>query len=561
MKKIPLPSGLSLKEDGLYFEEDWVSSPITVLAHTRDDNKENWGRLVEFYDLDQHLHKLTIPFDMFARDCSELFSILLSQGLRISNKRGLRNKLADYLQNTPLSKKVLCVPRIGWHKGSFILPDGSIPESDEVYLQSSTSNFTGFREAGTLEEWQEHVAKPCRGNSRLIFSLGCAFAAPLLPLINAESGGFHLKGSSSIGKSTALAVAASVWGSPQYIQQWRATGNAIESVAESHNNALLCLDELGQVDGKEAGETSYMLANESGKNRMKAKGGLRRKPMWKLLFLSTGEISLADKMNESGKRVNAGMLARMADVQADAGKDHRLFDTLNGFEDGAALANHLKQATGLYYGTPIRAFLLHVSKHKDALSTSWATFKKDFVERHVDPKSDGQVKRVADRFALVAYGTELAIQFGVLPYEEGEATQAGATCFLSFVEARGGSSSHEADEAVKQVQAFIEMHHSSRFALIGGTPENLIEEKIYKQVGYRRKRDGGAYEFLFFTGAFNEEVCKGFDPLFVKKTLLKQGRLRVDSDGRYTKTTRLPHLKKNVKMICISSDILTEEAG
>jgi len=548
-----------LKEDGLYFEEDWLSSPITVLAHTRDDNSESWGRLVQFSDLDQHCHELTIPLDTFARDCSDLFSMLLSRGLRITNKRGLRNKLTDYLQNTPLSKKVLCVPRIGWHKDSFILPDGSIPKSDEVYLQSSTSNFIGFQEAGTLEEWKEHVAKPCRGNSRLIFSLGCAFAAPLLPLINAESGGFHLKGSSSIGKSTALAVAASVWGSPQFIQQWKTTGNALEAVAESHNHALLCLDELGQVDGKEAGEIAYMLANESGKNRLKAKGGLRRKYTWKLLFLSTGEISLADKVNESGKRANAGMLARMADVLADAGKDHRLFDTLNGFKDGGELANHLKQTTAQYYGTPIRAFLHHVSQHKNEILTFYEDFKKDFIAKHVDPKADGQVKRVADRFALVAYAAELAIELGILPYEEGEATQGILQCFLSFIEARGGSGSHEADEAVKQVQAFIETHQLSRFALIGGIPENVVEERIYNQAGYRRKKDDGSYDFFFFTDLFNKEVCKGLDPQFVKKELLKQGLLKVDSDGRYTKTTRLPHLNKNAKMICISSDRAVEE--
>ena len=63
MKKGSLPSDFSLKEDGLYFEEDWLSSPITVLAHTRDDNSESWGRLVQFSDLDQHCHELTIPLD------------------------------------------------------------------------------------------------------------------------------------------------------------------------------------------------------------------------------------------------------------------------------------------------------------------------------------------------------------------------------------------------------------------------------------------------------------------------------------------------------------------
>ncbi len=101
---------------------------------------------------------------------------------------------------------------------------------------------------------------------------------------------------------------------------------------------MLCLDELGQVDGKEAGEIAYMLANGSGKNRLKAKGGLRKKFEWNILFLSTGEISIADKINEAGKKAQAGMMARMADIPADSGKGHKLFDTVQNFKDGNALA-------------------------------------------------------------------------------------------------------------------------------------------------------------------------------------------------------------------------------
>ena len=45
------------------------------------------------------------------------------------------------------------------------------------------------------------------------------------------------------------------------MQTWRATANGLEAAAELHNHGLLCLDELGQVDPKEAGETAYLLAD------------------------------------------------------------------------------------------------------------------------------------------------------------------------------------------------------------------------------------------------------------------------------------------------------------
>ena len=51
------------------------------------------------------------------------------------------------------------------------------------------------------------VARPCccdgKGNSRMVFALSVAFAGPLIEPAGEDSGGFHLRGVSSTGKSTA----------------------------------------------------------------------------------------------------------------------------------------------------------------------------------------------------------------------------------------------------------------------------------------------------------------------------------------------------------------------
>ncbi|MCE3232430.1 MAG: primase 2 (PriCT-2) family [Rickettsiaceae bacterium] len=544
--KFKLPPGFTLNEKGLYYDTgkddailEWICSPIHVVSYTRDSSNENWGRLTKFKDLDGHTHECAIPMELLSGDCSELYGLLLSLGLRLTTKKTARNKLTEYLQSIKLDKRATCTSRIGWYDNHFILPDGAIPATDEIYLQSDNGNYLGFRTAGTLKEWQDNIALPCQGNSRLIFSISCAFAAPLLPLLHAESGGFNLKGASSIGKSTALAVAASVWGSSKYIQQWKATGNALEAVAEAHNNALLCLDELGQVDGKEAGEIAYMLANGSGKNRLKAKGGLRKKFEWNILFLSTGEISISDKINEAGKKAQAGMLTRMADIPADANKGHRLFDTVHGFKDGNALAHHLKDNSGKYYGTAIRAFLPYLSPVKDQLPAIIKQMQGDFFAQYLPQDADGQVQRVAHRFVLVAAAGELAIKLGILPYAIGEALVAAGVCFQAWLEARGGSGSYEVDEAINQVRAFFEAHHSSRFAFIGNEYETSKDERIINQAGYKRKVVGG-YEFLVHTETFNKEICKGFDPQMVKKELAERKLLLRDPVGRYVITNRIP---------------------
>lgn len=64
-----------------------------------------------------------------------------------------------------------------------------------------------------------------------------------------------------------MKAATSVCGGPDYWQTWRATGNALEGCASRRNDAAMMLDEIREVDGREAGNIAYMLANGQGKGR------------------------------------------------------------------------------------------------------------------------------------------------------------------------------------------------------------------------------------------------------------------------------------------------------
>ncbi|MBF0427212.1 MAG: DUF927 domain-containing protein, partial [Magnetococcales bacterium] len=193
---------------------------------------------------------------------------MLMRGLEISSVRKARDLLVEYLQRSRPGAVARCVDRTGWHYSVFVFPDATLGESEErVLLQTVAEDPYSFEVAGTLADWQREVAAQCAGNSRLVFAVSAAFAASLLYLAGDESGGFNFIGNSSLGKTVALRVAASVWGGPERLQRWRATSNGLEAVALAHNDSLLCLDELGQVDPREAGEIAYMLANGSGKAR------------------------------------------------------------------------------------------------------------------------------------------------------------------------------------------------------------------------------------------------------------------------------------------------------
>jgi uncharacterized protein (DUF927 family) len=434
-----------VRKDGVYHvNEDgdakWISSPLHVEALTRDDDGCNWGRLLTHVDPDQRRHTYTIPMELFAGDFSAVCARLLNLGVKISSNRKQRDLLAQYIQHAKPEVRALCTTKVGWRDQGFVLPDETLGRlgTERVVFQDGACEHA-LRTAGTLEEWRERVGRLCIGNSRLSFSVSCAFAAPLLRMLGQESGGFHLRGGSSTGKTTSLWVAGSVCGGGPsgYIRTWRTTSNGLEAVAEMHNDLLLLLDELGQIDAKDAGAVAYMLANGQGKVRMNQALGMQRTPTWTTLFLSTGEISLDDQVLAAGGTVHGGQEVRVVEINADAGKGMGLFECIHDHADPARLAKALVDAARRYYGVPIRTFLSHVAKNYEVAGNQIRDMKDNFTTKFRPTRAVSEVDRVLGRFALIAAAGELATQLGITGWPEGEATNASVQCFESWLSIRG----------------------------------------------------------------------------------------------------------------------------
>src|SRR5262249_12948644 len=162
----------------------------------------------------------------------------------------------------------------------------------------------------------DSVAKFVVGHNRLIFGVATAFAPPLLNLIGSESGGFNVRGLSSIGKTTLLCAAASVWGRANehgIIRTWRGTANGLESTATLFSDTLLPLDELGVASPHEVGNIVYSLASGIGKQRSQRDGSARLPNTWRVMVLSTGELGVGEKIREAGGRPRAGQEIRILD--------------------------------------------------------------------------------------------------------------------------------------------------------------------------------------------------------------------------------------------------------
>lgn len=568
-RKNNLPKGFYLDEQGLWFKPEptsnnespssiYICSALYVIAIVRDHANENFARLLEFRDLDGHKHTWVMPMQLLASDGVEYRKELLSRGLIIAPGNKPRQHLTEYIQLCQPVERARCVLQTGWFENCFIFPSDmvGISQKEQILYQSLSSNQFGFGSWGILEEWQK-MAQLCRGNSRLIFSVCVAFAAPLLSLLGEESGGFHFRGQSSTGKSTALRVASSVWGGFDYLQSWRATSNGLEGVAAAHNDSLLCLDEIEEVAPSEVGGVAYMLANGSGKTRSDRHGVARRKASWRLLFLSAGEISIAEHLQQVGKKVRAGQEIRIIDIPADTGK-FGIFEYLHGYENGDAFSKHLCKVCKEHYGLAAREFLKCVVNEKEDVRSLAKELMISLQNRYLPKKASGQVSRAFHRFVLVAVAGEIATCYGITRWEVGDAADAVMKCFNDWLQARGGVGMQEDAAALAQVRKFFELHGSSRF---GACHMSDFELKTINRAGFSRHTEQGL-EYLVLPQVFKTEVCAGLDHTLVAKICIQHGLLIPDSNGKATRPERIPALGTGTTRVYrFSTKVLTEGLG
>lgn len=534
-------NGLHVIKDG---EPTWFAQPLEVIARCRDPHGTGWAKLVVFVNPDGHEVREVIPDTMASGDGPELERYLRERGFTLSPAG--KPRLREYLIESNPTARVRVVSATGWHHVGksnpvYVLPAHAFGSVGEQWLYNvSGDRPKHFASRGTLSEWRDKVAAPCIGNTRLVFVVAAAFAAPLLYLTKDESGGFHIGGDSSDGKTSAMVAACSVSGPPdEYKQQWRVTDNSLEGLAVRYCDALLPLDDLGQADARTIGQSIYMLSNQKGKSRMTDQAGMRKTLEWRLLFLSTGELGLAVKMNEAGQDIRAGQEIRMAEIPADAGAGMGAFENIHDSIDAKKFSDRIKAEANKYYGTALLAWLekLTSANHKSIIEQVDATADK-FIETQLTDKAHGQAKRVARRFALVGAAGELATLFGITGWEKGEAKKAAARCFKDWLDGRGGESDQEQRAMLHRVRAFLEQHGNARFEDVDRVGDGHAP-KVMNRAGYRQESgsaDGGP-TFYISPSVWKGEVCKGYDATNVARLMKARGWL-VGSEGEQKRTPR-----------------------
>lgn len=567
-----VPDGWQLTLAGLYREYgkgddkqvELISGSIWISAIAYGNQKDNWTAVIEFLDIDGHRHKLTCGRDRFHEKGNSLVSELAGLGLYIVPSK--ETKLLQYLVVCNPDIRLRSVDKLGWLDSDNLIyvrqhdTIGTLTETDKpvsVIYKPERHVSIGQSESGNLEDWQTNVVNTASGEDIFLFTLCLAFAPPLLKPALMDSFGLNLSGGTTKGKTTALQIATSVWGNgadpaaaPElsYAKRWNNTANGLEGLAGEHTDGLMALDELGTCAVKEFDYVVYNLLGGLGKGAMTADRQLKKQRRWRLIVLSTGEITVQEKLEQSGKKAKGGQLVRFPDVP------FQLSSKIT-----AAHIDTLKRDCSRYYGTA-------GTKYIEYLASSYVDFNafskdiRDKLDIATDVLKQAAGKnltieqvRCAKRFALVLIGGGLARTAGILRCESQRIQDAVVTTFQAYLKDSPGI--NDGERGILAVRDFILCHQAGRLIKIGGD-NKIIDKTVNNLAGYI-VLDGETPElFLLFQNAF-QEACSELGKKAVAAALAENNLLRLDKPDRYVCRYLIGGQEKQQTFYAIKKEILS----
>ncbi|MGE4269532.1 MAG: DUF927 domain-containing protein [Acidithiobacillus sp.] len=513
--------------------DSWICTPIHAEAQTHGADGSNHGLLLRFKASSGGWRTWAMPMHLLKGDGSDLRGELLDRGWRLDPNH--RMLFVRWLMSSYPKGHLTAVSSTGWHASSFVLPARIIGDGKLTFQNETAADH--YQMAGSLRDWRYAVGKYLPGNPLLILAVSAALAGPLLEPTARAGGGIHLVGDSSTGKTTALLLAASVWGAPAFVRTWRATANGLEGAASEVNDTALILDELSQSDPAEAAAITYAVGNGVGKTRVNRVGMAKRTARWRVMLLSSGERTLAAHMAEDrrGRTPKAGQLVRLLDIPVK--RQFGLFDALHDMPTGAALADYLKKATAQFFGRIGPAFLDRLVAERENLDLPAKL--AELLQTQLFHHPDGLHQRAAATLALCGMAGELARQWGLLPIAEGEAIGAAALAFRLWSEQQT-SGRTEDRQILQAITDFIDRHGSSRFELLHADDPVPVRDRA----GWLD--DAGIY---LFTSAGLREAVAGHDMSRALDALQDAGWLVEHDPGKRSKKIKVEGRPTNVYAI------------
>jgi putative DNA primase/helicase len=308
--------------------------------------------------------------------------------------------------------------RMGWIRQGgmhgFLLPDAfyTTAQSEEGGVELSPqpgleSVLEGWKPGGTWEGWLEAM-DTMRPFTPMWVALYASCAAPMLEILGSPSFIVDFNGETSSGKTTAMRVAASVWGRPAdnmptAMYSWDATKVFIERICGFLCHLPVILDETKRAkDTKVVRDVVYDFANGQGRGRG-APDGTRQTASWRSVMLTSGESAATSFSQDGGTR---------ARVLSITGKPMGVGMKVGG-QAAELLAAQIAEHYG-HLGRRLMHYLVSVADQHEALREVW----RDTRDQYAAVARTAVSRRHAGNLATLHLASTIVHESLGVPYPE-----------------------------------------------------------------------------------------------------------------------------------------------
>jgi len=198
--------------------------------------------------------------------------------------------------------------------GDEILPADPFGPLDQasLYLATTTPRAAveGLYTEGSEQEWLK-AARIAGGHPRAALAIYAALVPPMLKILGAENFAVQWAGASSTGKSTAIALASSVWGNPDplapmsFTGLWNETLRSLELGAAALSDLPFILDEMRTTRVRDAADKARLVVGGVSRG-VSEDGSHERMAQWNTVVVSAGMANLED--DDASEALNARSL-------------------------------------------------------------------------------------------------------------------------------------------------------------------------------------------------------------------------------------------------------------
>ena len=405
----------------------FLTNPVEVLGQARDENEVGWGTLTRFDNRDGLPHETFIN-ESDLRDAPSLVAKFRSEGLDVDQSANGAAAFRQYLQalQRACPDRIRDINQPGLHRkvGVFMAPSG---EAVEIPAEGDAGKRNVFRlkpsmiadnpePKGSREEWEALIERVAVAPGNLHWKLGIltGFVGATLQFAGLKSCGLNFAGTSSQGKSIAMALGASVWGDTDEgkhcFHNANSTKVGFSGLLVKMTGSLLALDELKLAAKAEIIDLAYMISAEGGKSKGTVTGELAKTASHTAFVTMSVEQGLPKLFAEQGATYLAGTAVRVPEF--DTTPDHRSDGRFAGeLEDG--LKAHHGHA-GVAYVRHLVACGYGTAKGQQRLSDEVRECARRIARGDGEADPAGTAERAARVFGLLLRAGELAQEAGII---------------------------------------------------------------------------------------------------------------------------------------------------